>query len=162
MVGLFKNLLTLAWALWFGGMVVLLLFVTQLFKKSHATGVDAAPVLFDTFANFQLIAGAIACISSTALSILVKRKVLPLLTMFLLVAFGCAIELRSITHRIDTLRLSGRTDTDLFKQLHGLSGAGYVLAASVLLISGFLWLNLALPIQTRRRTVPATDSPAAA
>lgn len=159
MTRVLTNLLHLAWALWFGGMVVLLLFVTQLFKKSHATGVDAAPVLFDTFAVFQLAVGAIACIVATILTVMTRRRTAAVFTLLLLVAFAAAIVLRGWTHQIDGLRLAGQTNTDRFRHLHALSGIGYVTAASALLISGLGWMNVRLTRRTVRGTASATNSP---
>lgn len=161
MIRLLFNVLYLAWALWFGGMVVLLLFVTRLFAKSHATGVDAAPVLFDTFAIYQLGVGAAACLTATMLTVLTRRRASGIFTLLLLIAFASAIVLKGWTHRIDQLRVTNQTQTDEFKHLHALSGIGYITAASALLISGIGFLNLRPTRRTAHEIVPATDSPAA-
>lgn len=161
MIALLKNILHLAWTLWFGGMVVLLIFVTQLFKKSHATGVDAAPVLFNTFAAYQLIVGGIACSAAAALAAITRRRTAGLLTLVMLIAFAAAILLHGWTHEIDRLQALGQNQTPRFKHLHALTGIAYITAASALLISGTGWRNLHLQPRTISRTESATSFPGA-
>ena len=45
----FSLLTTIAWGLWFGGMVALFLFVSYLFATDRPTAIVAAPKMFFVF-----------------------------------------------------------------------------------------------------------------
>src|SRR5262245_10130023 len=110
--------LMLAWALWLGGMIALLLFVTRLFQASRPVAVEAAPVLFVTFAGYQLIVGMIACICGTLLAMLTRRNVHAIMTLLMLAAFAAAILNRGWTYQMESLRHDGQSDEPEFKALH--------------------------------------------
>lgn len=149
----------LGWALWLGGMVALLMFVTQLFKASRTVAFDAAPVLFRTFANYQLLIGTIACAGGTVLAMLTRRKVYALMTLLMLGALASAILIRGWTGRMDALRHAGQSAGAEFKSLHAKSSIGYTTSAGLLLIAGVGFTLAASSRQTAPQTSPATDSP---
>jgi hypothetical protein len=139
----------LSWGLWFGGMMALILFVTRLFQTSHDLAAGAAPVLFKSFAIYQLIVGAIACASATALTLLTRRSLHALLTLALIAALGIAIVLRSWTIEMMSLDRTDVQQVARFLQMHRGSTNLYSTAAILLLIGGVGWV-VTLPSSTSR------------
>jgi hypothetical protein len=129
---------TFAWALWFGGMLALLIFVTRLFGASRATGVAGAPVLFDTFGVYQIVLGAVAVIAASLMWMTSRgpRKAIAVATCTLLVALVLAFPIVWWTRQIDSLRVAGQTQTDQFRSLHRQSSIAYVASAAALLVAG--------------------------
>src|SRR4051794_29938662 len=111
-------LLTLSWALWFGGMIVLFIFVMRLFGTSRAVAVDAAPVLFNTFAVYQLIVGIIACACGTGLTLLTRRSAHAISTLLMIVALGAGLVLRGWTNEMGRLDRSSVAGVSRFQTLH--------------------------------------------
>src|SRR5690349_10269823 len=109
MLQLLKSTLVMTWALWFGGMIALILFVTRLFNTSHDLGVHAAPVLFRVFANYQIIVGMIACAAATLLSLSTRSKVHAGGTAILLAAFAVALVIRMLTNRMLDILAAGQS-----------------------------------------------------
>jgi hypothetical protein len=149
-------LLLLTWALWFGGMIALLIFVTQLFRGPRPIAVEAAPVLFRTFAIYQLIVGAIACACGTLLALSSRRSVHAILTLFMLAALGAATLIRGWTLQMEAIRLAGESSGPQFKALHVKSSAAYTSAAALLFVAGIGWI-LTMPSASQPRTSEETS-----
>jgi hypothetical protein len=132
--------LATSWALWFGGMVVLLIFVIQLFRGRREIAMEAAPVLFGTFAVYQLIVGMIACASGTLLVLLSRRNTHAILTLLMLVALAGALLIRGWTFEMERIRLVGESGGPRFKVLHGRSSAAYAACTGLLLVAGIGWV----------------------
>jgi hypothetical protein len=145
-------MLALSWALWLGGMIVLLIFVIQLFHASQKVAVDAAPVLFRTFAVYQLIVGMVACASGTLLALLSRRSVHAVLTLLMLVALAGALLIRGWTFEMQRIRLAGESGGPRFKLLHGRSTVAYATLAGLLLIAGVGWVVTSSSRETDRKT----------
>src|SRR3954453_1948798 len=69
-------LTTLAWALWFGGLVTLFTLVSVLFKQDRAVAVEAAPRMFATFERYQLGLAAVALVLTTAWRLIDRRAII--------------------------------------------------------------------------------------
>jgi hypothetical protein len=146
MLSLLRTLTTLAWGLWFGGMIALLIFVVRLFGASHETGVIAAPVLFRTFAIYQLIVGSAALLLSVLVACASRSKLAIAAAVVLATAWVTAWPIRSITHSIEAMHEAGQTDSAEFKTLHHRSELLYTGSAACLLLGGLL-----LPLTSARR-----------
>lgn len=121
-------MVSLALAVWLGGLVSLLLAVTTLFRADRDAAIDLAPRLFKTFEPVLLASLATALLATLAWRLLVScskpRKVL--LALLLSAAGPAVISIAFVTPRIDALRLEGRRDTPEFRELHGFSNVLYL------------------------------------
>jgi hypothetical protein len=151
---LFSFLTTLAWALWFGGAMTLMILVVHLFRTDRALAIQAAPIMFVEFAKYQVLLAAAALLFSAIWRLIEPRALLT--TIFILLA-GSAIATvliaAVITPRMETLRIAGETHTAQYSKLHGESGIAYSADAALLLLAGLL-----LPRAMRARgSVPAAS-----
>lgn len=147
MLPILRALATLAWGLWFGGMIALLFFVIRLFRVSHEAAVSAAPVMFGAFATYQLIVGSAAMVLTLLLAYVSRSKLAIIAAVLVATAWLAAWPIHSITLSMESLRQSGQTSGDEFKALHHRSGLLYTGSATCLLLGGFL-----LPLAPPRRT----------
>jgi hypothetical protein len=139
-------IVTITWGLWFGGMIVLFLFVVRLFAAG--IGPEAAPVLFRTFETYQLVVGAIAIVASLGWFLSNRSRWKTGLLVAMLVSGVLAVLLTTlITPRMDKLRLAGESRGDEFRMLHKRSEKLFVGAAAALLIGG-----IAIGMETRAKS----------
>ena len=137
-------LVTLAWALWFGGLILLFLVVTQLSHTfpapRRAVFGEAGSATFMMFERYQLIVGAVALVTAFGLRLLSGPSAVrtTLFCLLALAAVGALLSPMVITPKIDALRKSGQTDTQEFKKLHGQSMMVYSGDALILLVAGTL------------------------
>jgi hypothetical protein len=135
-------LVSLAWALWFGGLIMIFLVVTQV-SHTFATRRDlfgeAGSGIFMMFERYQLVVGAVALLSAFALRLMRASTIATALFCVLaLAAVGGVLSPLSITPKIEAMRVAGTTDTPAFKKMHGMSMIVYSADAVVLLIAGML------------------------
>jgi hypothetical protein len=147
--------LAVSWSLWFGGLVVLLLFVTKLFQASRSIAVEAAPVLLQTFAIYQLMVGAVACAVGTLLTLQTRRTAHAILTLLMLAALAGALLIRGWTFQMEEIRLAGNSTGPQFKQLHAKSSIAYTTSAGLLLISGIGFVVTSPTHRTESETLRA-------
>lgn len=153
-------LLMLAWALWLGGLVVLLLFVTRLFGMlPRPAAVEAAPVLFVTFASYQIIVGLIACGAGTLLAIVQRRTAYAIFTFLMLGALTGAVLNRGWTHQMENMRAAGESGGPEFKAMHAKTSIAYTSAAGLLLAAGIGFSLTSPPPRTGKRRLPAQGFP---
>lgn len=149
-------IVTLAWGLWFGGMIALFVFVQTLFAGNRAVAVDAAPMLFGAFERTQLLLAACALIGTFTLWLLTRRRAA--MTLFALFAISAAVAALSttlVTAPMEQLRMQGQTSDPQFKRLHGVSMMMYVSEAALLLAAGAI-----LPsVMANAAPPPALDAP---
>src|SRR5438270_153189 len=69
---LIKIMLVLSWALWFGGLIALFVFVVTLFHNNREIAVQAAPQLFVAFERYHLILAGIALLATVLWRIVVR------------------------------------------------------------------------------------------
>src|SRR6476619_3294704 len=123
---------TLAWALWFGGLITLFLAVTSLFDTfapdRHLAGTAAAGI-FRRFEFYQLGLAAVAVVAA-ALWRMSEPHVSPLRRTVVLALLASAagmalVSMFAVSNRIENLRQNRLTDTAGFRRLHGLSMTVY-------------------------------------
>lgn len=158
----------LAWALWFGGMIALFLFVQTLFAHDRAVAVEAAPQLFIVFQKFQLILAAITLAAVVAWRVAAPSRAVVAIVVLLAVATfaGVAISVW-IMPRMNELRALGESGGEEFRRLHGRSMMLFMIETIMLLVSGILLPSAmrvssapSSPAHTPPRTARATDSQA--
>ena len=140
-----STIVTLAWGLWFGGLIVLFMAVQSLFHTfpRDVAGQGAARI-FHAFNAYQLALAAVSLVATFAWRVIGPPRLKT--TMFVLFAVAtlgaCAITMY-FTPRIEMLQHQGLTQTDPFKRLHGLSMLVYVVETAALLVVGlvFPWIR---------------------
>jgi len=127
----------IAWAMWFGGLAALFLFVTILFNQDRDTAIKAAPRMFLAFERYQLLLAAAALVGAVSWRILAKSiRVTVLFWMLALAALPAALGPIFITQPLEQLRLRGETSSPQFKKLHGESMIVYCGEILILLAAG--------------------------
>jgi hypothetical protein len=130
---------TLAWALWFGGLMALFIFVLTLFHNNREIAVQAAPQLFLAFQRYHLILAAVA-LAATVLWRIVAPSKFVLVNFILLGLAACAGVAVAvwIIGPMEALREQGLGGSDEFKKLHGISMMLFCAQAILLLIYGVI------------------------
>lgn len=144
----------LAWALWLGGMMSLFLFVMRLFTTNREVATEAAPVLFQAFASYQLIVGMTACAAGTLLALATRRKLVAAMSLLMIVSLALAMVLRSWTIELRTLNRNVPEGVARFQALHKNTTRVYSASACLLAVAG---IGLLLTRQ-QRQTTPATPA----
>jgi hypothetical protein len=151
-------LATLAWGLWFGGMVALFLFVSYLFVNDRATAIVAAPKMFLVFERYQFVIATLAIVSSALWRLVDKRRTITLLFIFFaLSAVGTILSATLIRAPMENLRLEGQSSRPEFQRLHKASEKLYTVQAVLLLVGGIM-LPSAMRISPRPGTGPEAES----
>ena len=135
---------TLAWGLWFGGVILVFLAVTSLFDTfapDRALAGTGAAGIFRRFEFYQLVLAAVAVVAAAAWRAFdpsppARRTVL--LVVLALAAGMALVSTFVVSNRIERLRRAKATDTPQFRRLHGLSMTVYTAEAAVLLVAGLL------------------------
>lgn len=141
----------IAWSLWFGGMIALILFVSMLFAKHRGTAIEAAPVLFVGFGTYQLIVAAVAIAAAAAWRMIEKRREISrIIILFVLAAIGAVLLATVTVPRMEKLRAEGQRESPQFQALHKQSTKLYSAEAIALLVAGWL-----LPGALRLKPEPA-------
>jgi hypothetical protein len=150
---------TLAWGLWFGGMIALFLFVMRLFITNRAIAVDAAPVLFRSFAIYQIIVGMITCSAATLLAIQTRKKSLAISAGLMLISLALSLVLKMWTDEMMRLNRSLVSDVARFQTLHHNTTNLYTASAILLFIAGIMTTIVVAPALHRKadETEPARD-----
>ena len=154
-----SSVVALAWGLWCGGIVMVFLTVTSLFKtfpdEPKLAGAAAAGV-FRRFEAMELVLAPVALVA--ALLWQDKRRSLPRVwaIMFLAIAAaGAATSAFMITPRIDDMRRQGiPSSSEEFRSAHRAGTSVYVAQAAVLLVAGIL-LPAAI-VGPRRKDEPSS------
>ena len=155
---LFASIATLAWGLWFGGVMGLFLWVVRLSQTfappRRALFSEAASASFFVFERYQLIVGAVALVATVAWRIAapgVSRTIL--FCVLALAATASISQSHLITPKIDALRshLDEPESVARFQKLHGLSMIVYTTQAGLLLVAGAL-LPLAMRAEKQRES----------
>jgi len=156
---------TLAWALWLGGMVALIVFVQVLFSGDRQIAPNAAPMLFVAFGRVQLLLGAIALLGTFAWWVLARRRaVMMLFTLFAISAALAAASSTLVTAPMERLREQGRRDSPAFARLHRWSTSLYMgellllLAAGAILSRGSGEISAAPQADAQPASAPPPDT----
>jgi hypothetical protein len=137
---LIYTLVSLMWGLWLGGLVMLFLAVTSLFKTfpRETAGQGAAPI-FHLFNAYQLGLAALALIATFVWRLVGPPKRTTWLFAFFAVAtlLGCFVAMY-LAPKIELLQHQGQSQSELFKRYHGWSMAAYGGEVIALVIAGFI------------------------
>jgi hypothetical protein len=156
-------LLTLTWALWFGGQATLVILIMTLFKSDRPTAVRAGPYMFHAFERYQLALAGIATACALALWIITRRRRLAImLGCFVLATVGALISITTTTKQMERLWHEGRAESPEFASLHRRSRTLYNSEFALLLIAGCI-LPAAMRItspRTASTSDPAKEPPA--
>lgn len=138
----FATVVSFAWALWFGGMVMLLAAVLRLFavfEQDRETFGRAAGAMFRLFEAYQLVLAAVALVATVAWRAFgAGRLKTALFVLFALATLAAAGATTLVTPKVEAMRQQGLTGTPEFKRMHGLSSAVYMAGAAALLLAGFV------------------------
>jgi hypothetical protein len=140
---LLSTLVVLAWGLWFGAIVMVFVAVTALFAtfadQRPIAGIAAASV-FRRFEVLELIAAVLGLAGAAGWRFTGgrSRARTAVLALLAAAAVGACVSRFALTPRIDDLRLAGKSGTDEFKKLHGMSSSVYSAQAVLLLAAGLI------------------------
>src|SRR5687767_3591883 len=116
-----------AWALWFGGSVAMFLFVQALFRNNRSVAIEAAPMIFRTFAIYQIVLAGVAVIGAGAWRSPTKRAALTVVVWLLaLASVGVVTTGALITPRMERMRMQGQSSAPEFRKMHGMSMVVYL------------------------------------
>ncbi|MGD0767921.1 MAG: hypothetical protein ABSB42_06960 [Tepidisphaeraceae bacterium] len=147
------SLVCIAWALWFGGLGALFLFVTDLFAKDRPTALTAAPQMFLVFERYQILLAAAALLGVVAWRILAGSiRVTVLFVMLAAATIPAALGPMLLTSRMEQLRQQGQSSSPEFRKLHGISMIVYSGQTLILLAAG---LTLPWAMREQDKTTPA-------
>jgi hypothetical protein len=130
-------LVCIAWALWFGGLGALFLFVTRMFNVDRPIALKAAPIMFLVFERYQLPLAAAALVGTVCWRILgASARVTVLFALLAAATVPAALSPMLITSKMEQLRLQGQSSSEQFKKLHGISMIVYSGQTLILLAAG--------------------------
>jgi len=148
------SLVCIAWALWFGGLGALFLFVTDLFAKDRPTALNAAPQMFLVFERYQILLAAAALLGVVAWRILAGSiRVTVLFIMLASATLPAALGPMFVTSRLEQLRRQGQSSSPEFRKLHGISMIVYTGQTLILLAAG-LTLPWAMREESKGNAAP--------
>jgi putative Mn2+ efflux pump MntP len=143
-----STLVTLTWALWFGGLLMLFIAVSSIFvtfpKEHHDLAGQAAAHLFRIYNAYQLVLAAVSLIGTFIWYVVGPPRVkMGLFLLFALATVVACIITMYVAPHIEMLQQKGLMQTPEFQQLHVHAMIAYVTETVVLLIAGaFLpWLR---------------------
>lgn len=146
---------TLAWGLWFGGMVALFLFVSYLFVSDRSTAMLAAPKMFFVFERYQLGVATVAIIAAAAWRLSTPRAVITaIFILFALSAAGTVVSATFVRAPMEQLRRESQSGGPAFERLHKASERIYTAQAVLLLIAGVI---LPSALRSAREVEPTVE-----
>jgi hypothetical protein len=139
----FQILVTLAWGLWFGGLVMLFISVTSLFHTfadQRDVAATAASGLFHSFDSYRLIVAAAALVATFVWRVAggASRLKTAVFTLFALAVIAATCSAVLITPKIERLAAAGRTNSPDFRRLHGASMGVYLVETLFVAGAGML------------------------
>jgi hypothetical protein len=149
----------LAWALWFGGLIALFVFVQTLFTNNREIAVQAAPQLFVVFQKYHLILAAIALAATVVWRMVAPSRLVLVNFVLLAIAACCGVAVVLwIIGPMEVLRQQGLSGSDEFKKLHGRSMMLFMGQAMMLLINGII-LPFAMGASAGKRSAQTVREP---
>ena len=157
MTRLLATLVTLAWALWLGGMIMLFVTLGSIFTTpgiDRTTAGDVAAGLFPKFERMQLAFAALCLLGTFGWWLAGRsRAKLVLFALFGLATLAAVIETAAITPRIESMRVRGQRGSAEFDRMHRISSRVYMSGAMVLLAAGLV-LPSAISADAHRAAKP--------
>jgi uncharacterized membrane protein len=138
--------LTFCWAMWFGGIITLLLAVSAVFGEfpleHRATAGKATAAMFRAFGLYELALAAGAMIGAVALRLRYPSALRTAIFVLLaLSAIAASVTTGVVTPAIEELRRAGESNTVDFKRLHGQAMMLFASRTLLLLVVGVLLPN---------------------
>lgn len=163
---LLSMIVSLAWALWLGGLVTLFATLGTIFTMpgfDRETQGAFAARLFPMFERMQLIFAAVSLLSTAAWWIAGRSRLkLALFGMFAVATLVAVFETTRVTPAVQRLVATGQRGTPEFERMHNLSTRVYTSGAVVLLVAGFVLpgairsdVRIVQPPRTSEETAPA-------
>ncbi|CAN5456983.1 hypothetical protein BH10PLA1_BH10PLA1_10620 [soil metagenome] len=137
-----RSVFLVAWALWLGGAVTLLILVSRLFQFDRGLAVQVAPEMFLTFERYQVTLAVVTVAAAIVNRASQTKSLLFVVPPAALIATASAV---FVTPRINHLRLMGQIETPAFRGLHGLSMVLYLVEVILLLIAGLIIARMSRP-----------------
>jgi di/tricarboxylate transporter len=142
---LVQTTLTIIWGLWLGGLVVLLIAVSTLFRTfplRHDIAGEAASAIFHQFNEYRLGLAAAGLLLTGAWWLRERsRGKMALFVLLALAAVAAFVSSAVLTPKIDHLRLAQLTHTAEFARLHGLSMGIYLIETILVFAAGIVLPN---------------------
>ncbi|HWB54119.1 MAG TPA: DUF4149 domain-containing protein [Tepidisphaeraceae bacterium] len=139
MRNLFSGIVQIVWALWFGGIIALFMFVVRLFSENRDLAKQAAPQLFATFEHYQLGLAGIALLFTIFWRIAWKSRLLTTILIMLVLSLAASlVSTLGITPRMQALLATHQSGSPEFMKLHGYSMIAYTSNAVFLAVTGLL------------------------
>jgi hypothetical protein len=149
--------LVIGWALWFGGIVTLMVGVSAIFGEYGAGQRQAAgratAAMFRAFGMYELAFAAAALVGAAFVRL--KWPSMPRTMLFVLLALSAALAAYTtgvVTPKIEAMRVAQETQSDAFKKLHGQSMVLFAGRTLMLLVVGLM-----LPMAINFSAKPAVD-----
>lgn len=144
---LLHTLLTFTWGLWFGGLVMLFVAVSSLFRtfdQAHEIAGAAASGVFHSFNHLRLILAGVALLLTFVWWVMKPSPGKMAVFIFFAVAAFAAVYITAVlTPQIEDMRQRGQTVGPLFRRMHGMSMGVYLAETIAVLIAGALLPGLA-------------------
>jgi hypothetical protein len=128
-------IVTLAWGLWFGGLITLFVVATATFRESHELGRTANPVIFRAFEPYILLVAGVATVAGIAW--LVVNRSLSLRAIAVLLVLS-AIASGYAHYGVSRPMQSLSPSSPEWKSLHGRSMMLYTAQSALLTLAGLL------------------------
>ncbi len=130
----------IAWALWFGGLVALGLFVMRLFAADRELAIKTAPQLFSVFGRYQILLAAFALLATAGWRFSVKSgRISVLFFLLAFAALAAAVGPAVFMNRMMELWSHGDSASTEFQKLHHVSEIVYSAQILILLVTGLLF-----------------------
>jgi hypothetical protein len=128
----------ISWALWFGGLCALLLFVLAMFDVDRLVGATTAPKMFRVFLVYSSIVAFAACASLLLLTWMVPTRRSVIMLVCTVLAMGTIGWTGYYIRAMDVLRMQGQGQTHEFRRLHAQSHAPYLIQIGLLFAVGVM------------------------
>jgi hypothetical protein len=142
MTRLFSTIVSLACALWLGGMVMLFVALGTIFTTrgyDRETAGAFASRLFPTFERMQLVFAAIALLATAGWWLRSRTPLkMVLFVLFAVATVLAVVETTMITPKVEAMRIAGERGTPAFDRMHTISSRVYMSSAVILLIASVL------------------------
>ncbi|HEV7301833.1 MAG TPA: DUF4149 domain-containing protein [Tepidisphaeraceae bacterium] len=151
-------MLAVCWALWFGGIIMLLIGVMAVFKEfppeQRTTASKATAAMFRAYGFYELAVASGALIAAVVLRLIQPAKLRTAIFVLLaLAALLAAVTTGIVTPNMEKLRMAGEGTTDAFRSLHGQAMMLFSSRTLLLLVAGVL-----LPLAIQREPRDASNS----
>jgi hypothetical protein len=156
-----RFVLMFCWALWFGGLIALMLGVMSIFKEftpDRLTAGRATAAFFRAWGLYELAVAAGALVGAVAVRLLMPSRAGTIVFVLLALSAVLAVVTTGVMMpQLETLRVAGEQQSPLFRTLHGRANALF-LGRTVILFATGLVLPTACQAVARREALKSASS----